>query len=188
MLIAPAKPAEPEWIAVMGAQVRFAPIDRPMLRRARRAAAAALETDESAVSDDAAVDEQFGALGDALSLALLMAGILDWRDVCVMANDDDTGTGEPLPCTDETKARLLADPLVFEAFDAAYVVPFATRERERAAPGKGLPLSPNGTSVKEKEATGTAPSPAKARAAAAPSVRTSSTKRSPRRKKQSGAS
>jgi hypothetical protein len=188
MLIAPAKPAEPEWVSVMGAQVLFAPIDRPMLRRARRAAGEALGGMTPATDDQAAIDEQFAELGDALSYALLMAGILDWRDVCAMADDDDTGAGVPLVCTDEAKARILADPLVFEAFDAAYVIPFVTRERERAAPGKGSPLSPNGTSVKEREATGTAPSPAKARAAAVPNAPTSSTKRSPRRKKQSGAS
>ena len=188
MLIVPAKPAEPEWKSVMGAQVLFAPIDRAMLRRARRAAAATLVGEARPVGDDAAVEDQFAALGDALSLALLMAGILDWRDVCVMADDDDTGSGELLPCNDEVKARLLADPLAFEAFDAAYVVPFATRERERAAPGKGSPLSPNGTSAKVKEATGTARSPAKARAAAAKSARTSPTKPRRTRKKQSGAS
>lgn len=188
MLVVASKPAEPEWKTVMGAEVLFAPIDRAMLRRARRAAATALDSDEPAVADDAAVDDQFASLGDALSLALLMAGILDWRDVCVMADDDDAGAGEPLPCTDEAKARLLADPLVFEAFDAAYVVPFATRERERAAPGKDSPLSPNGTSVKEKEATGTAPSPAKAGAAAVQNAPTSPTKRKRTQKRSSGAS
>ncbi|WP_294312741.1 hypothetical protein [uncultured Sphingomonas sp.] len=188
MLIAPAKPAEPEWKSVMGAQVLFAPIDRPMLRRARRAAAVAIDAGGEAVGDDAAVDEQFADLGDALSLALLMAGVIDWRDVFTMSDDEDTGEGVPLPCTDEAKARLFADPLVFEQFDAAYVVPFATRERERAAPGKGSPLSPNGTSAREKEATGIAPSPAKVRAAAATSAPTSSRKRNRKLKKPSGAS
>lgn len=188
MLVAPARPAEAEWVAVMGAQVLFAPIDRPMLRRARRAAGEALGDLKPETDDQAAIEEQFAELGDALSLALIMAGIIDWRDVCAMADDDDTGAGVPLPCTDESKARILADPLVFEAFDAAYVIPFVTRERERAAPGKGSPLSPNGTSVKEKEATGTAPSPAKARAAAAPNARTSRTRRTPKPKRPSGKS
>ncbi len=194
MLVAPSKPAEPEWKAVMGAQVLFAPIDRLMLRRARRAAEAVLKVPDDAggvvavVADDAAVEEQFALLGDALSHALLMAGVLDWRDVFVMADDDDTGAGEPLACTDEAKRRLFADPLVFEEFDAAYVVPFATRERERAAPGKDLPRSQSGIGTKVKAESDTVPSPVTASAAAAKNVRTSPTRRKPRPKKTSGAS
>ena len=188
MLIVPAKPAEPEWRPVMGAQVLFAPIDRPMLRRARRAAIATLGDVQPQTDDEATLAEQLADLGDALSHALLMAGILDWRDVCVMTDDDDAGTGEPLDCSDEAKARLLADGLVFEAFDAAYVIPFVTRERERAAPGKGSPLSSDGIGTKVKAESDTVPSPAPARAADAPNARTSCTKPRPRRKKASGTS
>lgn len=188
MLVAPAKPAEPEWKAVMGAQVLFAPIDRQMLRRARRVAVASLGDVQPQTDGEATLSEQLADLGDALSHALLMAGILDWRDVCVMADDDDVGAGEPLVCNDDGKTRILDDPLVFEAFDAAYVIPFVTRERERAAPGKGSPRSPTGIGTKERAESDIAPSPAKASAAAATSVRTSSTKRKPRPKKTSGAS
>ena len=188
MLLAPAKPAEPEWKPVMGAQVLFAPIDRPMLRRARRAAIESLGGVQPQTEDEATLAEQLADLGDALSHALLMAGIIDWRDVFVMANDDDTGTGEPLACSDEAKSRLLADPIVFEAFDAAYVIPFVTRERERAAPGKDSPLSPLGIGTKAKEESDIAASPALARAADVPNARTSSTKRKPKPKKTSGTS
>lgn len=188
MLVAPSKPAEPEWKTVMGAQVLFAPIDRPMLRRARRVAVASLGEDRPETDDEATLAEQLADLGDALSHALLMAGILDWRDVCVMVDDEDTGSGEPLPCDDDAKARVLADPLVFEAFDAAYVVPFASRERERAAPGKGSPPSPGGTGAEVKAVSDTAPSPAMASAADVTSAPTSSTKRKPRRKMPSGTS
>ncbi len=188
MLVAPAKPAEPEWKAVMGAHVLFAPINRPMLRRARRAAVASLGNVQPQTDDEATLAEQLADLGDALSHALLIAGILDWRDVCVMADDADTGAGEPLTCNDDAKARILADPLVFEAFDAAYVIPFVTRERERAAPGKDSPRSQSGIGTKVKAASDTAPSPAMASAADVKSVRTSSTRRKPRQKKTSGAS
>lgn len=187
-LIIPAQQEGPSWLPVMGAQIQFAPIDRPMLRRARRAAIESLGGAQPQAGDDASLAEQLAELGDALSLALLMAGILDWRDVVVMVDDDDTGAGEALACSDEAKSRLLADPIVFEAFDAAYVIPFVTRERERAAPGKDSPLSPPGTGTKEKQESDIAASPALARAADVPNARTSSTKRKPKPKKTSGTS
>lgn len=188
MLVVHKPQAEPVWTPVMGASVLFAPITRPMLRRARRAALEALGVEGAQGGETATVAEQMEELGDALSFALIVAGALDWRDVCTMADDDDTGVGVALECNDENKAMLLADALTFEAFDAAYVVPYVQRERERAAPGKGSPLSQNGTGTKAKAAAGTAASPARARAASAKSARTSSTKRRPTAKKPSGTS
>ncbi|MBB4154178.1 hypothetical protein GGQ80_002088 [Sphingomonas jinjuensis] len=192
MLVARAAPAGPEWKPVLGASVLFAPIDRGMMRRARKAALLALgrqAEDAGDGADLASVEEQIEDLGDALSHALLMEGVKDWRDVCQMADADDEGPGAPLDCTDETKAMLFADPITFDAFDQAYVIPFVTRERERAAPGKDSPPSPNGTGPAETGAATTAASPARqARAADAPSAPTPSTRRKPTKKKRSGAS
>ncbi|KQN33619.1 hypothetical protein [Sphingomonas sp. Leaf38] len=189
MLVAQKAQAEPLWTPVMGASVLFAPITRPMLRRARRAALEALGTDGAEGGETASVTEQMEELGDALSFALIVAGVLDWRDVCVMADDDDTGTGVPLECTDENKAMLLADPLTFEAFDAAYVIPFVQRERERAAPGKESSPSQDGISTQATGERIIAGSPAPlATATDAPNAPTSSTKRRPKPKKTSGTS
>lgn len=179
----------PVWTPVMGAEVLFAPITRPMLRRARRAAVAALGGAQPATDDQAALDEQIADLGDAFSYALLIEAIVDWRDVFTMGDGDDTGEGVPLPCTDEAKAQLLADPLVLEAFDAAWIVPFVTRERERAAPGKESSPSQDGISTKGTEETTIAASPAPLATATdvsnAPMPRT---KRKPRTKRSSGGS
>lgn len=151
------RPVGPEWKTVMGAQVQFAPIDRAGLRRARRAALAVLGRDEHEGSEAAPAEEQMAELGDALSHALLMQGITDWKDVCLMADGDDAGAGEALECTDENKALVLSDPLTFEAFDAAYVIPFVVRERAKNA----FAASPSGTGAAATEASVTANSPAR---------------------------
>ncbi|WP_271300637.1 hypothetical protein [Sphingomonas sp. CV7422] len=155
----------------MGAQVLFAPIDRAGLRRARRAALAVLGRDEHEGSESGSAEEQVAELGDALSHALLMQGIIDWKDVCLMADGDDAGPGEVLECTDENKALVLSDPLTFEAFDAAYVIPFVVRERAKNA----FAASPSGTGAAATEASDIAPSPAtpapKAGAKRAPTAR-----------------
>jgi hypothetical protein len=156
MLVA-RRPAGPEWKTLMGAQVQFAPIDRAGLRRARRAALAVLGRDEHEGSEAASAEEQMAELGDALSHALLMQGITDWKNVCLMADGDDAGPGEVLECTDENKALVLSDPLTFEAFDAAYVIPFVVRERAKNA----FAASPSGIGAAATEANGTAASPAK---------------------------
>ena len=173
----------------MGANVLFDPITRPMLRRARRAALEALGVAGNENGEAASVAEQMEELGDALSHALIVAGARDWRDVCVMADDDDTGTGAALDCTPENVAMLLADPLTFEAFDAAYVVPFVQLERERAAPGKESSPSQDGISTQATGEPITAGSPApQATATDAPNARTSSTRRKRKPKKLSGTS
>lgn len=156
MLIA-RQPEVPVWKSVMGAQFLFAPIDRKALRRARRAALKALGRDEHEAETEASAEEQIEDLGDALSFALLMAGILDWKDVCLMADGDDATAGETLPCTDENKALILADPITFDALDAVYVVPFAARERAK----NGSAASPNGTGAAATEGSDTVSSPAK---------------------------
>lgn len=189
MLVAHKQQAEPAWTPVMGASVLFAPITRPMLRRARRAALETLGLEGSEGGEAASVAEQMEELGDALSYALIMAGALDWRDVCLMADDDDTGAGVAIECTAENKAMLLADALTFEAFDAAYVVPYVQRERERAAPGKGSSPSQDGISTQATGEPITVASPVPlATATDAANAPTSSTKPKRKPKKLSGTS
>lgn len=202
MLVAPRKPRSPdgEWKTVLGAQFLFAPIDRPMLMRARRAAreASQIEGDEEAagalIDPIAAIEE----MGDAMSRALIMDGTKGWRDVGIAKLDDDgeperDEEGEPifdlLPFTADNLALVLSDPVTFEAIDNEYVVPFVLRERERAAPGNVFSASPNGTGGAETPGNGTATSPAKpSRAGGARSAPTSLRKPAPRRKKKSGGS
>lgn len=169
------RPSGPEWKPVMGAQVLFAPIDRQALRRARRAALKSLGRDQHEGDDVASAAEQLEDLGDALSYALLIQGIVDWKDVCLMSDGDDDGPGEPLACTDENKAMVLSDPITFDAFDAVYVMPFAARERAKNASA----ASPNGTGVAATGEADTASSPARRkRKVAVKGVRTA---RKPRR-------
>jgi hypothetical protein len=140
----------PEWADLLGARFLFAPIGRSMARRARVAAAKAVETFRGKVSD-----AEFGEmLGDAYSEELLVAGILDWEGV-----GDEAGENL-LPCTDENKRLLLADPAYFDPLDAHYVLPFAIRVAE----GNALRASPNGTGAAAKRARATAGSSAKRKA------------------------
>jgi hypothetical protein len=185
MLIAADRQGE-TWKKVMGAEILFAPINVGMLRRARRAALKTLNRDEGEQSEaDAA--EQLEELGDALSEALIMAGARDWRDVMRQVVDeegepilgaDKQPRFEPLPFTAENLAATISDPVVFEAFDEAYVMPFAKRERAKNVSA----ASPSGTGAAATQGKGTVSSPAKPkRAAAAKRVRTVSKK--PRKKK-----
>lgn len=179
----PAAPGTASWTTVMGARVRFLPIDRTMLRRARRAALEALGRDETA--SELPAHEQLEELGDALSHALLIAGIAEWEGVFSVQAD---GTSTALDCTPEHKAHVLSDPLIFEAFDAAYVVPFATRERDRAEPGNGCAASPNGTGEAATPAKTIAASAAGRRSGGARRARTGATPPKPTRKRTSGTS
>ncbi len=187
MLIVSTKPAEPEWTSVSGAQVLFAPIDRNMLLRAKRAVrevASAEPADSQRNSLDLIED-----MGDALSRVLILEGARDWRDVIIeREGDDGVVISEPLAFSRETLEQALADPITFDAFDAAYVQPFLARERQREAPGKGSPRSPDGTGTKVREEQTIATSPAPATAADATSAPTASTKPRRQRKRTSGAS
>lgn len=181
------KPQGPAWTPVMGAEVLFAPIDRSMLMRARRAArnVSAAETEDDGTSALDMLEE----MGDAMSRALITEGAQDWRGVCLMADEGDDGAGEPLPFSADNLAMALADPVTFEAFDAAYVVPFVTAEREREEPGNAFAASPSGIGAAAMPDSDTASKPApRKRGAAATSARTSSKNRRPRPKKASGES
>lgn len=167
MLIAPRKPIGPEWRTIMGAQFLFAPIDRLMMRRARRAAIKKLRDSGRAAQAEADSDAdpaaQLEELGDALSEALIMEGLQDWRDVSVQRVDDDgkpvltddkQPIFDPLPFTPENLAVVLSDVVTFDAIDGDYVMPFAARERAK----NGFAASPSGTGGAATPAANTASS------------------------------
>lgn len=201
MLIAPSRAPAATWTPVLGAEMLFAPIDRTMLIRARRAgrAASQAQAEEALAGGEATPPlDLIEELGDAVSRVLITEGLKDWRHVFVQSVDEagDPVTDEAgnpifdlLPFTPENLAILLSDPVTFEAIDEAYVMPFIVRERERAAPGNGLAASPNGTGEAAMPASdiATCPAPPKPDRAAR-RVRTSSTNRKARRKRTSGAS
>ncbi|WP_294188882.1 hypothetical protein [uncultured Sphingomonas sp.] len=194
MLIVSTKPAEPAWTPVLGGEVLFAPIDRAAVLRARHAARAVsqAEPEESQRSTIDLLDD----MGTAVSHALIVAGARDWRGVAAQRFGDDgepvLEDGEPvfddLPFSAEHLEAALADAVTFDAFDEAYVQPFWRRERERKAPGKGSPRSPNGTGTKARKVRTTATSRAVASAARAKNAPTGSTKRSRSKRKTSGES
>lgn len=145
---------------VLGAQFTFAPVDVAMWRAARLAGAKArggedVDTD----SDDVASDIRV-----AVGCELVRRGLTGWSDVV------DGGTGEPLVFSADARDDLLADPLVLEALDGAYVVPFLLRLAEKngsspspsgtgagATPGKPI-AAPRATRGK-RDAAKTAPTP-----------------------------
>jgi hypothetical protein len=188
MLVVSKKADGPAWVPVMGAQVLFDPIDRKMMRAARRAAVKAMRGDDAAEADDAGdapASEQLEELGDALSVALILAGARDWKDVCRMADGDDAGPGEALPFSRENLEHAISDPLIFDAFDQAYVMPFVLRERTKNVSA----ASQVGTGEAAMPENDTASSPAKgAKRAGASSARTGSKSRTPRKRKVSGRS
>ncbi len=198
MLIAQKPQVEAAWTPVMGASVLFAPITRPMLRRARRAALESLGVAGAEGGETASIAEQMEELGDALSYALIVAGAQDWTDVgralldddgAAILDADDQPTFEALPFTAENLSTVLSDALAFEAFDAAYVIPYVQRERERAAPGKGSSPSQDGISTQATGEPTIAGSPAPlAKATDAANAPTSSTRRKRKLKKPSGTS
>jgi|GEM_PF-6054936 len=181
------KAQAPAWTPVMGALVLFAPVDRSMLLRARRAARSASEGEAN--DDQASTIDVVEEMGDAMSRALILEGARDWSGVCMMADEGDDGAGENLPFSRENLELALADPVTFEAFDAAYVVPFVMRERERAEPGNDSAASPGGTGGAAMPGSDTASSPAVAATVdVARRARTSSTSRGRKPKRASGAS
>lgn len=194
LVVAPAAPAEGEWRTVMGADFLFAPIDRPMLIRARRAAreVSRAEAGDEAVSAIDMIED----MGDAMSRALILEGLKGWRHVATAALGEDgqprtDKEGDPvfhvLAFTPENVALVLSDPVIFEAIDAAYVAPFVLRERERAEPGNAFAASPTGTGEAATPASDTATSPAKhSEDSAAESAPTSSKSRGRSKRKTPG--
>lgn len=153
------KPAEgPFTLNIMGGDFTFTPITRPMVMRARRAASEAATAADT--SDDGAFLDD---VGDSVSRALLMEGLIGWEhgSAAVPAGDDEQGEDiaeadgvryRILPYSPENKALLLSDAMIFDAFDTAYVLPFVTRERAKNVQAG----SSNGTSPKVTPAKTTA--------------------------------
>lgn len=123
----------PNWLRLpCGVEIAMAPIDRAMVRAARRAvrrfndAHADMDADER--SDEAA---------DLFSTTLMRLGLRDWRGL----GDAD---GKPMgPPTPERIDAALADAVLFDQIDAAYIVPWARAAQEKNA---SSPL-PNGISA-----------------------------------------
>lgn len=177
MIIAQKPATGPVTHTIMGGDFFFAPITRPMIMRARRAASTASDASatESAFLDD---------VGNAVSHALIMEGLLGWAHgaAALPVEDDDVAENDEivevdgaryrlLPFSDENKALLLADSIIFDAFDVAYVLPFVTRERAKNAPAG----SSDGISSRVTPAPITAASPAQGRRGAK-RARTASTR------------
>lgn len=116
-------------------EVLFAPIGMIALRAARRAAGEVYSEVDEAGEDAPLTPDLLERAGDALSRALLIAGIKDWKGVGV--------ADAPVLVTPERVEIFLRDPGRFEKLDAAYVRPFVMRELEK----NGLSLSPNGISA-----------------------------------------
>ncbi|TCP30693.1 hypothetical protein [Sphingomonas sp. BK235] len=200
MLIANRAAPAPVWTPVMGAEVFFEPITRTMLIRARRAAREASQAELAETLEGAepmsAID-MIEEMGDAMTRALIMEGVKDWRDVFVAAVDD---AGEPLliegdpvfdllPFSPENLALVLSDPIAVDAFEEAYITPFVMRERQRAEPGNGSAASPSGIGEAATRGSDSATSHARPpRGAAARRAPTSSTSPRAKRKRTSGAS
>lgn len=108
----------PAWILAAGGRFLMAPITKPMLRAARLAAAT---VDVEDADRPFALEEA----GDALSRALIVAGMQDWGDMV------DDATGEPIAFSAEELELSLADPVFFDALDAAYVLPYYARVAEK---------------------------------------------------------
>ncbi|WP_230770702.1 hypothetical protein [Sphingomonas sp. Leaf4] len=131
-----------------------------MMRRARRAALAALGQDEHGPEPEDDATDTLHDLTDRLSHALIMAGARDWDastvavhrlddDGNIVLGDDNHPVFDQLPFSSDALARLLADPVIFDAFDNAYVLPFAQRERAK----NGFAASPTGTGAAATQAS-----------------------------------
>ena len=158
-----------EWLQILGARVLFRPIGRKAWREAQKAAAKVLRpTGDDQEVDEAALMEE---AGDALSYALISAGIEDWEGV----GDEN---GEPVKPTPEYIDMFLSDPMRFQAADAIYVGPYMARMREK----NGLSPALNGISAEAMPEHDTATSPAQPdKASGAKAARTSRTSRKPKK-------
>ena len=166
------EPAKSEWLQVLGARILFRPIGRKAWREAQKAAARALRPvdGEGEQADEAALMEE---AGDALSYALISAGIEAWEGV----GDENGNAVEPTP---EYIEMFLSDPMCFQAADQIYVGPYMARMREK----NGLSPALNGISAEAMPGQDTATSPAQPdKGSDATNALTSKT--SPKRKKGS---
>lgn len=175
---------EPDWHAVMGGRIKFAPINRALVRRARRVALKALDRDEHGPEpqgDAADIAVQIEDLGDALGHAIIMEGALDWDG----ALEEVDGEYRAIEFSREALADMLADPVYYDAADAAYVMPYVMREREKNVSA----VSPSGIGEAVTQGSDTVSTAVKPkRPAGAKRARTGSTRSKPRTAKARGKS
>lgn len=134
------------WLQLLpGVKARFDPISRPMVRAARRATAAFL-----AANPDLDDDDRRLAAGDTFTAELVRQGLREWEGI----GDPE---GEPLEVSAAAIEMFIAEPLLFEAADTAWVMPWALQAAEKNASS----LSPAGTTKAVMGAKTTAGSPAK---------------------------
>jgi hypothetical protein len=181
-LAAEKKKLEPYWFSVEEAteeepavRVLLAPIGRVALRAAKRAAGEHY-AEAGDLDDDNLPMELIEKAGDALSRALLMAGIIDWEGV----GWDET----PIPVDEDMLTIFLADPDRFEKLDAEYVHPYIQAQLEKNVSSP----SANGISRVEETTAATAipgstagasPTPKRKQKKAAKAAPTSATSRKP---------
>jgi hypothetical protein len=154
-----------------GVQIDFAPIDRPMVRAARRAVRKFI-----AAHPDMDGDELADETGDIFSSTLMRLGIRGWKGL-----GDAKGKlmGQPTP---ERIEEVLADPVLFDQIDAAYVVPWARAAKEK----NGSSPSRNGTSTGATQGKTIAGSAAAEKTGGAKNAPTSKKNHKPTRAKSSG--
>lgn len=121
------------WLTLpCGIALDMAPIDRTMVRAARRAVRR-FHADHA----DMDADERGDEAADLFSATLIGLGLRGWRG---LGDADGKVMGPPTP---ESIAAFLADPVLFDQADAAYVIPWARTAQEKNA---SSPL-PNGISA-----------------------------------------
>lgn len=163
------------WLTLpCGVQIDVAAIDRPMVRAARRAVRKFI-----ADNQDMPADELADETADLFSATLIRLGLRGWKGLGDVAGKP---IGKP---TTETVDAFLADPLLFDQADAAYVLPWAEGTQEK----NGSSPSPNGISTGATRAKTIAGSPARRpKGSGAKNVRTARKSPKPTRAKASGTS
>lgn len=164
-------PADPRPFLLPGVRVQFAQPTRSIKRRAKAEAVQLLgEVEEGGTRDLIELTDA----GDAFSEALLRKTIIAWEGI-------GDPTGAPLPVGPEAIELFLGDERLFDAADAALVMPEVLLDAEK----NGLSASPNGTGEAATPASDIATSPAPAKTAA-PNAPTSSKPRRAKRAKTPG--
>lgn len=128
-------PHEPYWLDLpFGVRLHVRPIDTALDAAARFAAVEVLRGDADTETDPAARARRLGRAKAALATSCAQAAILSWEGVL-----DADGAG-PAPVTPETVARLMAVPVIAEAFVTAWYEPL----ERLAAEGENCGAAPDG--------------------------------------------
>lgn len=162
------------WLTLpSGVQIDFAPIERPMVRAARREVRAFI-----AANPDMPTEELADETSDIFSGSLIRQGIRGWKG---LGNADGKLLGQP---TSDLITEFLADPVLFDQADAAYVLPWAQTAREKNVSSP----SRNGISTGATRAKTTAISAAPVKAGAVRNAPIAKKNRKQMRVKSSGTS